>query len=60
MNGKPSTNGIQLPILRANKMTAVLWAIGPYGEVMEKTNEIAAGLTEAISNWFKDPLEFAE
>ena len=51
---------MQLPILRATKMPAVLCALGPPGEVVEKTNEIATGLTEAISNWFKDPLEFVE
>ena len=60
MDVKTSTNGMQLPILRATKMPAVLCALGPPGEVVEKTNEIAAGLTKAISNWFKDPLEFVE
>ena len=41
-------------------MPAVLCTLGPPGEVVEKTNEIAAGLTEAISKWFKDPLECVE
>ena len=60
MDVKPSTNGMQLPILRATKMPAVLCALGPPGEVVEKPNEIATELTTAISNWFKDPLELAE
>ena len=60
MNVKPLTSGMQLPILRATKMPAVVCALGPPGEVVEKTNEIATGLTKAISNWFKDPLEVAE
>ena len=60
MDVKPSTNGMQLPILRATKMPAVLCALGPPEEVVEKTNEIATELTKAISNWFKDPLELAE
>ena len=54
-----STNGMQLPILRATKMPAVLCVLGPPGEVVEKTNEIAKALADAISTWFKDPLEFA-
>ena len=41
-------------------MPAVLCALGPPEEVVEKTNEIATELTKAISNWFKDPLELAE
>jgi len=60
MEVKTSTNGMQLPILRATKMPAVLCFLGPPGEVVENTNEIAKGLAEAIANWFKDPLEFAE
>ena len=60
MNVKPLTSGMQLPILRATKMPAVVCALGPPGEVVEKTNEIATGLTKAISNWLKDPLEVAE
>jgi len=60
MNVKPTMNGMQLPILRATKMPAVLCILGPPGEVVEKTNEIATGLTEAISKWFKDPLECVE
>ena len=60
MNVKTSTNGMQMPILRATKMPAVICFLGPPGKVVENTNEIAKGLAEAIANWFKDPLEFAE
>jgi len=51
---------MQMPILRATKMPAVICFLGPPGKVVENTNEIAKGLAEAIANWFKDPLEFAE
>ena len=60
MNTETSTNGMQLPVLRATKMPAVFCVLGPAGVVVENTNEIATGLAEAISNWFKEPLEFAK
>ena len=54
------TAGMQLPILRATKMPAILCSVGPPGEIIKNTEEIAISLATAISNWFREPLKLAE
>ena len=54
------TAGMQLPILRATKMPAILCSVGPPGEIIKNTEEIAIALATAISNWFREPLKLAE
>jgi N-acetylmuramoyl-L-alanine amidase len=48
--------GARLPILRETRMPAVLCVLAPAEIVTLKTAGLAAAISEAISDWIRDPL----
>jgi N-acetylmuramoyl-L-alanine amidase len=58
----PSTGspaGMQLPILRETRMSAVVCEVGPPGLVVEHTGELAEALTRAFARWAQGPFNDA-
>ena len=57
---KAETQGMQIPILRATRMPAIMCSLGPIEEVIKNTDEIAHAFAKAISNWFQEPSKLVE
>jgi N-acetylmuramoyl-L-alanine amidase len=53
----PGPAGMQLPILRETRMTAVVCELGPPGTVVEHTGELAASVARAVMRWAVTPAD---
>ncbi len=46
--------GARLPILRETRMPAVLWRLGPTGDIIAHTPTVVRGVVLAVENWVRD------
>jgi N-acetylmuramoyl-L-alanine amidase len=53
--GSPKVQGLQAPILRETRMTAVLCTLSDPTNVVRNSGDLARALGEAICDWFTEP-----
>jgi len=59
LSGAVHTQGMQFPVLRETRMTAIWCELGPPSLVVEATQRLALALASAVGSWAVAPLEDA-
>ena len=52
-----ATLGLRIPVLRETRMPAIICLLGPAGEVVTHSTEIADATSRAVERWVAEPLE---